>query len=225
MQTPDSSVVTNLLGNTHRTKILVFLMDNRFHTVNEITRATTLKANTISFHLAKLTAQNWLESYVQGRWHYFRLADRQIADLIEQILVVSPQKNVHSFRENKQQAALQNARTCYSHLAGKLGVVLMQQLVEKNWITQERAGLTITSKGFALLEKHFEIVFTDHECRQNDLILPCIDWSERKFHLKGLMGRRLLEAMFDQEWLYRPNQTRAVALTKRGKQQFNELFK
>ncbi|MFT8323995.1 MAG: helix-turn-helix transcriptional regulator [Lentilactobacillus hilgardii] len=225
MQTANYSAISKVIGNPQRLTILVFLMDGRFHTVTEITKATNLKANTVSLYLSQFIKLSWLDNYFQGRWHYYRLSDPDIASLIEKILVISPKKKLASFKLNQQEELLHEGRSCYSHLAGRLGVDLLKSMLNLNWIQQVNSAFDLTDQGENELNNYLGINFSVKERKSPDFILPCLDWSERQFHLRGIVGKKILRTMLDQQWLYRPNQTRATALTNKGKAVFNELFK
>ncbi|KRL98861.1 ArsR/SmtB family transcription factor [Liquorilactobacillus satsumensis] len=214
-----------MLSNAQRTKILLFLLDNRFHTVNEITQKTDLKNNTVSFHLGKFLKAAWVICTVKGKFHYYRLKNAQVAALIETMLVLAPRKEILSFTQNKVYLRLKQARVCYDHLAGELGVNLLQQLLQKKWITNTASGLVITSHGSLQLAQKFNISFAAFELQDTMILATCPDWSENKRHLKGALGRQLLRFMFVHAWLYFPvEDSRAVALTAKGRRKFKEYF-
>ncbi|KGI01068.1 ArsR/SmtB family transcription factor [Oenococcus oeni] len=224
MQTADYSMMSEIIGNPQRLGMLVFLMDGRFHTVSEVTKATNLKSNTVSLYLSHFEKISWLDDYFQGRWHYYRLANSEVASLIEKILVLSPKKKITYFNLNEEEKLLHTGRSCYSHLAGQLGVQLLCSMKTLNWIRQDGSAFQLTDKGQSNLNNALEIKFSFQEQKSWDFILPCMDWSERQLHLKGIVGKKILGAMLDKEWLYRPNRTRALALTYKGKEKFGDFL-
>ncbi|WP_143806809.1 ArsR/SmtB family transcription factor, partial [Oenococcus oeni] len=141
------SMVSEIIGNPQRLGMLVFLMDGRFRTVNEVTKATNLKPNTVSLYLGHFEKISWLDGYFQGRWHYYRLANSEVASLIEKILVLSPKKKITYFNLNEEEKLLHTGRSCYNHLAGQLGVQLLCSMKTLNWIRQDGSAFQLTDKG------------------------------------------------------------------------------
>lgn len=116
-------------------------MDGRFHTASELAFMAAIKPQTASFHLAKLVEGNLVKVEKQGRHRYFQLANVEIAQFLEAFLTISPPPEVRSLKQSSQIKLLQDARTCYDHLAGKLGVQLTESMVSSGYLKKRRTAI------------------------------------------------------------------------------------
>lgn len=208
--------LAGLLADASRATMVLALMDGRAYTANELARAANVSPQTASFHLAKLTHANLVQYTSQGRHRYFRLSGPEIAQTIETFLTV---RSVRAPRgvPNSCPPHLQNARCCYDHLAGRLGVAIYRAMLDKGWVVPAGSHLVATAAaGPVLLE--LDIQETPLSLRAK----PCLDWSEREFHLAGNLGQRLLRGMLDKRWLLR-GKARIVSLTEDGRRRLQSL--
>lgn len=110
---------------------------------------------------------------------------------------------------------LRFARSCYDHLAGRLGVAITEGLVQRGHLQAEPDAFSITPSGeqwFASLE----IDITCLRTARRGFALQCLDWSERQPHLAGALGAALLARCLDAGWVSRRRGTRALTLTAAG---------
>jgi DNA-binding transcriptional ArsR family regulator len=186
--------------------MLARLLDGRSWTATELAKAAGVAPSTGSSHLARLLDQGWIVVHPQGRHRYFRLAGAGIASFLESFACVSHSPQARTPGERQASEALRACRLCYDHLAGRLGVALTQALLDRHWLD---GSFHLTAAGRDGL-------------RARGLELPmargrgCMDWSERRLHLAGPLGRALAEALLGAQWLQRDPRSRALWVTPLG---------
>jgi DNA-binding transcriptional ArsR family regulator len=208
-----------LLGDPARANMLVALMDGRALTAKELAYAAHVSPQTTSGHLGKLVEAGLLALQKQGRHHYFRLASPLVGQMVESVMAVSgSDAPAHSTWRGGE--ALRTARTCYDHLAGRLGVALADALCAQGHVALSADGGEVTASGHAFLHEFGaepgggKRVF----CR------PCLDWSERRPHIAGRLGSALASRCLELGWIARQRDTRAVAITEAGRAGFADRF-
>ena len=209
--------VAALLGDPARANILIALFDGRALTAKELAFAAHVTPQTTSGHLGKLTDAGLLAMEKQGRHRYFRLATAQVAQMLESIMAVSGPASPRIWRGGED---LRNARTCYDHLAGRLGVALADSLLAAGHLALSADGGEIAESGLSFLQAFGAEPVPGKRvfCR------PCLDWSERRPHLAGRVGAALACRCFDLGWVTRQRDTRAVAITQAGREGFRRQF-
>lgn len=220
---PNMAEIAALLGETSRATILASMMDGRFHTASELAYMAAIKPQTASFHLAKLVEGKLIKVEKQGRHRYFQLAGEDIAHFLESFLAISPPPEVRSLKQSSQIKLLQDARTCYDHLAGKLGVQLTESMLKAGYLTLEGKQFVLTDEGI-LFFTTFGIDLTALKRKRRSFSHACLDWSERRYHLAGALGCELLNQFFNLGWLLRVPSIRAIKVTEKGKIGFKEIF-
>ncbi len=220
---PAVSEVAALVGNPARANILMALMDGRALTATELARAAGVSPQTTSEHLARLRDANLLALTKQGRHCYFRLGSPNIARMIESIMVVAadgPQRYRPRWNGDDE---LRTARTCYDHIAGRLGVALTDALTCGGHVELSEDGGVVTSRGEQLLAE-FGIALADLRHGRRAFCRPCIDWSERRPHLAGSLGAALAQRSFELGWIARIRDSRALKISAKGERGFRDLF-
>ncbi len=220
---PNMAEIAALLGETSRATMLASMMDGRFHTASELAYMAAIKPQTASFHLAKLVDGKLIKVEKQGRHRYFQLADEEIAHFLESFLAISPPPEVRSLKQSSQMKLLQGARTCYDHLAGKLGVQLTDSLVNAGYLKLEEKQFLITSEG-AQFFTDFGLDLVDLKRKRRSFSPACLDWSERRYHLAGALGQGILAHLLHLGWVTRVPSIRAIKVTEKGKAGFKEVF-
>ncbi len=215
--------VAALLGDAARANMMMALLDGRALTAGELAYAAHVSPQTASAHLAKLAAARLLVALPQGRHRYFRLASPHVARMIESVMVVAaldapPRHRPRSPRDE----ALRLARTCYDHLAGRLGVALADALVAHGRVVLGDDGGEVTPAGLALLRD----LGADPGATggKRAFCRPCLDWTERRPHLAGAFGAALAERCFALGWIERLRDSRAVRITPKGRGGLRESF-
>lgn len=220
---PNMAEVASLLGETSRATMLASLMDGRYHTASELAYMANIKPQTASFHLAKLVEGNLLIVEKQGRHRYFQLANEDIAQFLETFLAISPPPEIRSLKQSSQMKLLQEARTCYDHLAGKLGVHLTESMVDSGYLQKEQNEYVVTSEGVAFFTQ-FGLDLKNLKRKRRSFCHACLDWSERRHHLAGALGHGLLIHFLESEWITRVPTIRAIKVTEKGRKGFKQVF-
>ncbi len=212
------AVVAALLGDPARANILTALLDGGALTAKELAFAAHVTPQTTSGHLGKLTDSGLLTVERQGRHRYFRLATPLVGQMLESIMAFAGAVSPRAWRGG---AALRTARTCYDHLAGRLGVALADALTEAGHVTLSADGGEVTECGHAFLHDFG----AEPVAGKRVFCRPCLDWSERRPHIAGRLGAALACRCFDLGWIARQRDTRAVAITPEGREGFAERFR
>ncbi|MGY4155635.1 DNA-binding transcriptional ArsR family regulator [Bradyrhizobium sp. USDA 4461] len=214
--------VAALVGDTARATMLNALMDGRSLTATELAYCANVSRSTASDHLSKLVAARLLTVTRKRRFSYYRIASPLVATMLESIKVVAaievpPRRRPRSSNED----AICFARSCYDHLAGQVGVAVADALVTMGHIVLTDEGGEVTSSG----ERFLSAFGADPGPRTRRIFCqPCLDWSERRYHLKGLVGARILDRLFELGWLQRVSGSRALQLTSSGRTGLSEVF-
>jgi DNA-binding transcriptional ArsR family regulator len=189
----------------------------------ELAARAGVSAQTASNHLAKLIAGRILRVEQQGRWRYYRLAGADVGYAVEALAVVAPPLPHALAVDGMADAArrLKNARTCYSHLAGRLGVALADALIAERWLEDDGRRYRLTPTGTRSLRAlGIDVVARAAQAPAR----RCLDWTERRSHVAGPVGTALAKVAFDRGWVRRLRGTRAVAVTPPGRAQLEKVF-
>ncbi len=219
--------VAALAGDPARAGMLHALMDGRALTASELARVAGITPQTASSHISRMSAAGLLSVEKQGRHRYHRLASPAVAQMMESIMQVASDLGMARLPlcVGPRDAALRAARTCYDHLAGRLGVALADALVAGGYAELDSDAGVITEPGLALLARiGIDVAALTARNRRGRRILcrPCLDWSERRAHLAGAVGAALCAHSLDNGWIRRIEGTRAVAVTPKGERVFRE---
>jgi len=204
---PDFATAASLLADPARAAILTRLLDGRSWTATELAKAAAIRPSTGSSHLSKLLEQGWVAVHPQGRNRYYRLAGEGIASFLEGFASIAPNPGARTPGEIRASAALRHCRLCYDHLAGQVGVAFTQNLLHRGWVDP---AFQLTQAGREGLEAR------GLEPPEGDG-LGCMDWSERRLHLAGPLGRSLMKTMLGAGWFQRDPKSRALWVTPLGR--------
>lgn len=224
------SEVAALAGDPARASMLHALMDGRALTASELAAAAGITPQTASGHLSRMVAAGVVAVEKQGRHRYHRLARASVAHMLEGIMQVAAEIETRGKlpRIGPKDAALREARTCYDHMAGRLGVALTDALLDAGHVELTQDAGVVTESGLDLLGR----VGLDtaglraRRTRASGRVLcrPCLDWSERRPHLGGALGAALCDHCMREHWVKRINGTRALEITRKGERMFRETF-
>jgi DNA-binding transcriptional ArsR family regulator len=229
------------MGERARARVLMALLDGRALPAGVLAAEAGVAASTASEHLARLVAAGLLTVQRQGRARYFRLAGPEVAEVLEALARISPPEPIRSLRQGTRAHALRRARTCYNHLAGRLGVAVMGAMLDRGLLTggdghhhpeqaeTDRLAAPGTDLTYRLTQRGRKTLTAleidlDALSRHKPMIRYCVDWSEQRHHLAGALGDALTRRMFDLGWIRHVSQHRAVALTDTGRQGLNDAF-
>jgi DNA-binding transcriptional ArsR family regulator len=216
---PNIARVAGLIGDRARAEVLTALLADRALTATELAGLAGVTKQTISGHLAKLLGAGLVAVECQGRHRYFRLAGRDVAQLLESLMGVAFRTGSLRLRPGPREPALRKARVCYDHLAGELGVSMYEGLIERRVLAGGAESLHLTRAGKAWLAL-FGVDAGAVAAERRALCRPCLDWGERRHHLGGALGAALLARVFELDWASRTKDSRVVAFTPRGEAAF-----
>ncbi|MFE0454208.1 ArsR/SmtB family transcription factor [Streptomyces sp. NPDC058914] len=215
--------LAGLIADETRAACLLALLDGRAWTAGELARHAGVAASTLSEHLGKLVAGGLLAEERQGRHRYVRLAGARVAQLVEDLAAqVAPEEvaRPRNLRASSAGSAMARGRTCYDHLAGRLGIAVTDAFAAR--------GLLLRDTGFALTERGlrwFEEAGIPLDRRgRRPLARACLDWTERRPHLAGVAGAALCRHALDAGWCVRIGSERAVRVTATGERALGELL-
>ncbi|WP_336992978.1 metalloregulator ArsR/SmtB family transcription factor [Bacillus toyonensis] len=212
---PNISYIAKLIAEPTRAIILECLMNGQALPASELAYMAKVSHPTISSHLSKLVEGNLLNVEQHGRHRYYRLANQEVAEVLEKLGTIAPIAPVRSLRQSNQLRKVRNARTCYDHLAGELGVKVAEGLINRQLLTLKDGEYTVTEQGKKWFLK-FGINIEKANTKRRIFAKPCLDWSERRYHISGWLGSELANLFFEQGWITKEEQSRAVHLTNEG---------
>ncbi|MET0275002.1 MAG: winged helix-turn-helix domain-containing protein [Phenylobacterium sp.] len=218
----DVASVAALVGDPARANMLASLMTGRALTATELAQEAGVTPQTASAHLAKLQQGGLLTLRKQGRHAYFALAGADVASLIETLMGLAEASGHHRVRTGPREPALRRARVCYDHLAGELGVAMLDGLIATGRIVDDAGSLSLTHKGRFFAED-FGLPKAAFEARR-PVCKACLDWSVRRSHLAGALGQALLDGIYARAWARRVPDTRIVAFSAAGLAAFEKAF-
>ncbi|HWE88445.1 MAG TPA: metalloregulator ArsR/SmtB family transcription factor [Pseudonocardiaceae bacterium] len=227
----DLSGIGALLADRTRCRVLMALSDRRALPASVLADEAGVTRSTASAHLGKLTDAGLLRVETHGRHRYYRLAGPQVGQLLETMAGLAPAAPVRSLRDGTRAAQLRTARTCYDHLAGRLGVSIMTSMIRRGQLAGgdgifhpaeaehdqvsaygRDVDYELTAAGWTFLNELGIVVPQG----KRSLIRYCVDWSEQRHHLAGRLGRAVLDRFLDAGWIRRRPTGRGVVITPRG---------
>lgn len=220
--------IAALAGDPARAVMLHALMDGRALTAGELARHAAVAPQTASGHLGRLSESGLVSADKQGRHRYYRLASPAVAQMMESIMqaasVLEPPRGRPT--TGPRDEALRRARTCYDHIAGRLGVALADALVVAGHVELEQDAGAMTPRGMALFAELGIDIDPSAKGKRTKRVLcrPCLDWSERRPHLSGIVGAALCAHSFDKGWIRRIEGTRALSVSPEGARAFQATF-
>jgi DNA-binding transcriptional ArsR family regulator len=235
----DIAALATLLADPARCTVLLALDDGRALPASVLADEAGISRPTASSHLGKLADAGLLAVETHGRHRYYRLAGPEVGDLLEQLGRLAPARPVRSLREGTRAARLRSARTCYDHLAGRLGVQLMSGMLDRNVLVggdgrydpgrdahdalsspghEVRYELTDTGRTF------LSDVGVELPTGRRPLVRYCVDWTEQRHHLSGALGRAVLDHFLSAGWVRRVPRGRALTVTDAGRTALADCF-
>lgn len=220
---PYIAEAASLIGDPARANMLGALMDGRALTATELGLAAGVAPSTASEHLAKLAAGKLIAVTSSGRHRYFRLASPEVAWALETLMALAVDGPRRHRPKSRCDEAMARARTCYDHFAGRLGVGLADSFAARNQIVLESEGGQVTEAGRAFLSG-LGIELPGPKGLRRAFCRPCLDWSERRWHIGGAVGAAIARRCFELGWTEHHKHGRAVTITLDGERAFEELF-
>lgn len=214
----------SLIGDPVRAAMLQALMDGRALPATALACAAGVTPQGASNHLAKLTAGGLVTVKSQGRHRYYSLADAKVAQVLEALSQLAPTPKALEPPLSAQARRLRDARTCYDHLAGRLGVALADAFEREGLVVSDGPErYRLTSEGERRLTA-LGVDLSGVTTARRAPLRPCIDWTERRRHLGGAVAARLLARLFELGWIARGAEGRSAVLTPAGAKGLHEAF-
>ena len=212
---PSIAQIAAAIGDPARANMLTALVGGTALTASELALEAGVAKQTASSHLARLSDAGLVAVDKQGRHHYYRLADADVARLLENLMGVAARKAPTRARPGPKEPALRRARVCYDHLAGDLGVALLEGMIVAKWIKADEEALAPTKLGVEKLSA-FGIDVAELRSLKRPLCRACLDWSVRRNHLAGALGAAILDEIYKRGWAARRRKSRVVEFTATG---------
>jgi DNA-binding transcriptional ArsR family regulator len=219
----DLAAVGRMLADEHRAQFLLALLGGEELRAGELAARSGASSSLASAHLSKLLDSGLIRVRRQGRHRYYGLASGAVAEALEGLLAIAPAKPVRSLRASRRGAAIREARTCYDHLAGRLGVSFTDALEQQGALEPIDGGWRLTSDGEVRV-RALGVDLDDLRRLRRPLVRQCLDWTERRPHLAGALGAALARRMFELDWITRVPETRALAVTPAGARRLRTDF-
>ncbi len=211
----DVAAAAALLAEPARTALVQAVIEDGPLPASELAARAGIAPSTASQHLGRLVGAGFLATSKSGRHRYYRLGDPAVADAIEALAIVAPQPEPRTLREATRGELLREARTCYDHLAGRLGVAVARALEASDVVVRQNGGYAIGPRVSRLETLGIELERLEGQRRP--VIRGCLDWSERELHVAGGIGAALAARLFELGWIERREANRSVAVTERGR--------
>lgn len=229
VHTPGSLVsVGALVGDQARAAMLLQLMDGRAYTAMELARVAGVTPQTASTHLRRLVEGDLLVAVAQGRHRYHRLASHEVADMLEGILRVADRTPSCTASASRSMPALRQARSCYRHLAGVHAVAITDHLLRAGHVRTQASHWDVTDAGAAFLQQIgqplSDLLQQPRAAKPARHCRGCLDCTERRPHLAGLVGEAMLDSFLHNDWLRRVENRRELRITPAGQAAFARLF-
>jgi DNA-binding transcriptional ArsR family regulator len=221
---PNIAAIAAMVGDPARANMLTALVNGEALTATELALEGGVTKQTASSHLSKLEAAGLIAVEAQGRHRYYRLADADVAGLLETLMGVAARAKALRTRPGPKEPALRRARLCYDHLAGELGVALFDAFKKNKWIVPGPEKTFALTRLGRVKVSTFGVDLPELEAGARPVCRACLDWSVRRHHLAGALGAALLENIFERGWAAQRGTSRIVEFTRYGESALQRAF-
>ncbi len=220
---PNIAPIAALIGDPARANILTALMSGKALTATELAGEAGVTLPTASTHLSKLVTGGLLTKRHQGRHKYFAIATDQVAETLEVLMGLAAGTGHLRTRTGPRDQAMKTARVCYDHLAGDLGIHLYDSLISRDVLRDHAEFPEITTTGGDQLAR-LGIDLEALTKAKRPICRACLDWSERRTHLAGGLGKAILDIVLKSNWAKRDPDSRVIRFSDAGKAAFLTAF-
>lgn len=219
-------MIAALVGDPARSNMLTALMTGRALTASELAQEAGITPQTASSHLSKLEAGGLIEPEKQGRHRYYRLTGPEVAGVLEGLAGLAARAGHMRVRTGPKDPALRRARICYDHLAGDLGVQMLESLKRQRLVRAGKQSIELTGDGKRFMAESLQIDTDTLNHPRRPVCKACLDWSERRHHLAGTLGAAMMARFAELKWAARDEApgSRVVNFTRAGEKRFAALF-
>ena len=221
----DVAAAAALIGEPARAALLVALTEVEYLPARELAARAGVAPSTASGHLARLLDGRLVVAERAGRHRYFRLAGPEVAAAIEALSTIAPPRPVRSLRDATIGDVLRQARTCYDHLAGCLGVEITAALEREHVLVPDAArGYRVGMHARSFLARELALDLDELRRGRRALVRVCLDWSERRRHVAGAFGAALATTLLERGWVKRREGNRSLEVTAAGRKGIERTF-
>ena len=213
--------IASAIGEPARVRMLFCLLDGHARTATELAVVADVMASTASAHLNRLQTERLIKVFVQGKHRYYSLEDANVASALESLSVIAGRGD-EKFVPNTP-SGLREARTCYDHLAGTLGVQLHDSLKKLGWLSVSSKHYDLTVKGVQEIEA-LGIDCDSIRKQRRRFAYACLDWSERRPHIGGALAAAILAVALKRKWVVHEFDSRALRVTNLGRRELGNRF-
>lgn len=219
MTTPRFDIIGQALSDASRTRMLCELMEGRSFTNKELASAAGITAQTATAHLRMLQNAGLVVAEKRGRCVFHRLANAEVAQVLEQLATIAPSTHLYQVQRRKA-GEIAEVRSCYDHLAGPLAVAMTARFLQRGLLREENGGFRAEP---AEIWGKLGVTLPDRPQRQ-PFARPCMDWTERRLHVSGPLGRQILNHAMEKGWLQRNAHKRGLLLTTPGRRALDAIL-
>ncbi|MEK0164359.1 metalloregulator ArsR/SmtB family transcription factor [Phaeobacter sp. JH20_36] len=219
MSTPRFDILGQALSDASRTRMLCELLDGRSYTNKELAAAAGVTAPTATAHLQLLQSAGLVVAEKRGRCVFHRLASAEVAQTLEQLAAIAPSDHLHRAQQRKA-GVLAPLRSCYDHFAGPLAVAMTRRFLDLGILVERNGGFEVIP---AAEWDRLGVTLPTRPSRQA-FAKPCMDWTERRLHISGELGRQLLSHALTSGWVKRQPVKRGLLLTAPGRAAFEQTI-
>lgn len=215
--------ISALMCEPTRAKMLWNLLDGRAYTASELSIVADTSPTSTSNHLSKLLEAEIVKVEIQGRHRYYSLSNSEVAYAIEGLANLANNSATKIVKKEPDKNGVKYCRTCYDHLAGFVGVKIVETLETKGYLIKSKNIYLVTEKGWEWFQL-FNISINDFSNNRRPITRQCLDWSERRPHLAGQLGAEFLNKILERKWFKKVEFSREIVATSTGRQGLYELL-
>jgi DNA-binding transcriptional ArsR family regulator len=215
--------ISALLCEPTRARMLWNLLDGRAYTAGELSLVADTSPTSASNHLSKLLESEIVKVEIQGRHRYYSLSNAEVAYAVESLANLTNNGATKSIQKEPEHNGVKYCRTCYDHLAGFVGVKIVETLEAKGFLVKSKNAYLVSDEGWEWFS-YFAISKENFTNNRRPLTRQCLDWSERRPHLAGQLGATFLNKMLERKWFKRVEFSRELVATAKGRQEIYELL-
>jgi DNA-binding transcriptional ArsR family regulator len=220
---PNIAEVAALIGDPGRAAMLLALLDGRDLAASELASVAGMTPQAATAHFKKLVAAGLLVGRSAGRHRFFRIASPEVGHALESLGTIARPTRITALGQSTTLERLRAARSCYDHLAGRLGVAVTERLVERKAIAPDGADFTLASRGREVFSE-LGIDLDEVQNERRRFARACLDWTERRPHLAGSLGASVLDLFVRKRWVMRNTNDRALRVTPDGARELRRRF-
>jgi DNA-binding transcriptional ArsR family regulator len=211
----DLASVDSLIADEHRAQMLMTLLGGRPQSGSALAEAAGISRSLASAHLKKLVEGRLVLAQPSGRQRLYSIASEPVAEALEILILLAPPAKAVSLAGVSRAKSLRWARTCYDHLAGAVGVSVTEAVTARDLVREQDGSYLLGPEGAEEFGR-MGIDVAGLERRTRPLLRPCLDWSERRYHLAGSLGAALTAALVERGWITTREASRIVTVTEAG---------